>query len=77
MKAPKVDTSGTEKAQKAIADAQAAATNLQKNFAADLKTENITQVTPGGTAEAQDMVSGMRKKRPAAGGLASQLGINV
>ena len=77
MKAPKVDTSGTEKAQKAIADAQAAATNLQKNFAADLKTENITQVTPGGTAESQDMVSGVRKKRPASGGLASQLGINV
>ena len=76
MKTPKVDTSGTEKAQKAIADAQAAATNLQKNFAADLTTENITQVTPGGTAEAQGVGSATRKKRPT-GGLASQLGINV
>lgn len=76
MKAPKVDTSGTAKAQQAIAEAQAAATNLQKNFAADLTTENITQVTPGGTADATAASTGMRKKRPA-GGLASQLGINL
>lgn len=76
MKKPKIDTSGTEKAQQAIAAAQAAATNLQKNFAADLKTENLSQVTPGGTAAATAASTGMRKKRPA-GGLASQLGINV
>lgn len=76
MKKQKIDTSGTERAQQAIAAAQAAATNLQKNFAADLKTENITQVAPGGTAEAQAPTSAMRKKRPT-GGLASQLGINV
>lgn len=76
MKTPKVDTSGTERAQKAIADAQAAATNLQKNFAADLRTENIAQVTAGGTAADVPEVTGTRKKRPQ-GGLASQLGINV
>lgn len=76
MKTPKVDTSGTEKAQQAIADAQAAATNLQKNFAADLTTENIAQVTPGGTAEAMAPTSATRKKRPT-GGLSSQLGINL
>lgn len=76
MKAPKVDTSGTEKAQKAIADAQAAASNLQKNFAADLKTDNVAQVTPGGSAEVA-APSGAKRKRNAVTGLASQLGINV
>jgi len=77
MKTPKVDTSGTEKAQKAIAEAQRAATNLQQNYAADLKTENITQVTPGGAAAAADGVDAVRRKKQAGGGLASQLGINV
>jgi hypothetical protein len=77
MKAPKIDTSGTEAAQKAIADAQAAATNLQKNFSADLSNQNVAQVTAGGTAEAMAPTSSQRKKRPGAGGLASSLGINV
>ena len=74
MKTPKIDTSGTERAQRAIAEAQAAATNLQKNFQTDLKAENLTQVTPGAGA----VVTGEAPKRKRqSGGLSSQLGINL
>ena len=76
MKKPKIDTSGTERAQRAIAEAQAAANNLQKNFQTDLKTENLTQVTPG--ASADDVVVETTPKRKRQGsGLSSQLGINL
>ena len=76
MKPPKVDTSGTERAQRAIAEAQAAANNLQKNFQTDLNTENMTQVVAGGGAEAAIPESPPKRRRQG-GGLASQLGINV
>ena len=76
MKTPKIDTSGTERAQRAIAEAQAAANNLQKNFQTDLKTENLTQVTPGTGAEAVGTDEAPKRKRRS-GGLSSQLGINV
>lgn len=78
MKSPKVDTSGQERAAKAAADAQAAANNLQANFATDLKTENLGQVVAGGTADIMDTasVSTVKRKKPASS-LASQLGINV
>lgn len=78
MKSPKVDTSGQEAAARAAAEAQAAANNLQKNFATDLKTENLGQVVAGGTAEqvAQDIGTGMRKKKTQTA-LSSQLGIQV
>lgn len=76
MKIPKVDTSGTERAQKAVAEAQLAASNLQKNFAVDLATENVAQVTPGAAAELMAPGSGTRKRKPA-GGLSTQLGIAV
>lgn len=76
MKKPKVDMRGVEAANKAIADAQQAAQNMQKNFSADLKNENIATVTPGGTAEVSPIPSGVRKKRQG-GGLSSQLGINL
>ena len=76
MKTPKIDTSGTERAQRAIAEAQAAANNLQKNFQTDLKTENMTQVVAGDGAEvADDGPSPKRRRR--GGGLSSQLGIDV
>ena len=76
MKTPKIDTSGTERAQRAIAEAQAAANNLQKNFQTDLKTENMTQVVAGGGAEvAGDESSPKRRRRGS--GLSSQLGIDV
>lgn len=76
MKSPKIDTSGTERAQRAVAEAQAAANNLQKNFQTDLKTENMTQVVAGdGYAELSN--PGSTSKRRRQGGLASQLGINV
>ena len=76
MKTPKIDTSGTERAQRAIAEAQAAANNLQKNFQTDLKTENMTQVVAGGGAEvAGDESSPKRRRRGS--GLSSQLGISV
>ena len=76
MKTPKIDTSGTERAQRAVAEAQAAANNLQKNFQTDLKTENMTQVVAGGGAEAAIPESSPKRRRQG-GGLASQLGINV
>lgn len=76
MKSPKIDTSGTERAQRALAEAQAAANNLQKNFQADLKAENLTQVTPGAGAEAVTTDEAPKRKRQSSG-LASQLGINL
>lgn len=76
MKSPKIDTSGTERAQRAIAEAQAAANNLQKNFQTDLRNENLTQVTPGAGAEAA-VADEAPKRRRRAGGLSSQLGIDI
>ena len=76
MRTPKIDTSGTERAQKAVAEAQTAANHLQKNFQADLKAENLTQVTPGTGAEAVGTDEAPKRKRRS-GGLSSQLGINV
>lgn len=76
MKTPKIDTSGTERAQRAIAEAQAAANNLQENFQTDLKTENMTQVVAGGGAEGAIPESSPKRRRKG-GGLSSQLGIDV
>ena len=76
MKSPKIDTSGTERAQRAVAEAQAAANNLQKNFQTDLNTENLTQVTPGAGAEAVVTDEAPKRKRRSSG-LSSQLGIDV
>lgn len=76
MKTPKIDTSGTERAQRAVAEAQAAANNLQKNFQTDLNTENLTQVTPGAGAEAVVTDEAPKRKRRSSG-LSSQLGIDV
>ena len=73
----KIDTSGTERAQRAIAEAQAAANNLQKNFQTDLKTENLTQVTPGASAEAVVSTDETPKRKRTGSGLSSQLGINL
>lgn len=76
MKRPKIDTSGTEAAQKAIADATVAANNIRQNMSADLTNENLATVVPGGGAP--DIgTTGTRKKRNASAGLASQLGIQV
>ena len=75
MKTPKIDTSGTERAQRAIAESQAAANNLQKNFQTDLQTENMTQVVAGGGAEVAPESSPKRRRQ--GGGLSSQLGISV
>ncbi len=77
MQTPKIDTSGTERAQQAMADAQTAANNLSKNFQADLKTENITQIKPGAGAADAVGIADAGPKRKKATGLASQLGINV
>lgn len=78
MKRPKIDTSGQEAAARAAAEAQAAANNLQKNFATDLKTENLGQVVAGGGAEAasETASTGVRRKRQSTA-LSSQLGINI
>lgn len=76
MKSAKIDTSGTAAAQKAIADAQNAATTLQKNFRADLGTQNLTQVVAGGGAEDALAASvAPKRRRTASTGLSSSLGI--
>lgn len=76
MKSPKIDTSGTEAAQRAIAEAQRQAANLQKNFQTDLQNENLTQVIPGAGAEAITTDESPKRKRRGAG-LSSQLGIDI
>jgi len=76
MKTPKIDTSGTEAAQKAVADAQTAANNLKTNFAADLGTENITNVVAGGSAADVAGTSSTRKRRSGSG-LSSSLGLDL
>ena len=76
MKTPKIDTSGTERAQRAVAEAQAAANNLQKNFQTDLKNENLPLVTPGAVADAMVPESAPKRRRQGYG-LSSQLGINL
>lgn len=79
---------GEDKAAKAAASAQARAAasaeaariaqeNMQRNFAADLKQENVGQVVAGGLAEEVDLGDTLKKKKSTAGGLASSLGINV
>lgn len=76
MKSPKVDTSGTEAAQKAVAEAQAAANNLNKNFKTDLTTENLNNVVAGGSADLVGTEASTTRKRRPQGGLSSALGIN-
>jgi len=79
---------GEGKSAKAAADAQARAAasaeaariaqeNMQRNFAADLKQENVGSVVAGGTADITGIDAQLKKKKSAAGGLASALGINV
>ena len=79
MKTPKPSKSAQlaqAKAEAAQAAAQEAANNLQKNFAADLTTDNAAQVVAGGTAETTDMATATNpKKRRTAGSVSSQLGI--
>lgn len=63
-------------AERAAAEAQAAANNMAKNFKADLSTENIATVLPGGTAEELINNNPTRKRRTTGPTLSSQLGIN-
>lgn len=76
MKRPKIDTSGTEAAQKAVADAQAAANNLRQNFQTDLATENLSTAVAGGTADVGGTEASTTRKRRNPGGLSSSLGIS-
>lgn len=57
--------------------AQKAAQALQENFRADLSTDNIAQIAPGGEANAAGMDDDFtpQRKRNKAGGLSTQLGI--
>lgn len=64
-------------AERAAAEAQAAANNMAKNFKADLATENLATVLAGGSADETLTNEPMRKRRAqATGSLSSQLGIN-
>ena len=79
MKRPKVSKSAQAAqvaAERAQAQAQEAANNLQKNFAADLSLDNAAQVVASGTAAEMDTGVGTstKKKRPS-GTVSSQLGI--
>jgi hypothetical protein len=76
MKRPKIDTSGTERAQAAIAEAQRVANNLRQNFSTNLQTENLTQVSAGGGAAEMMGADSTRRKRSGSG-LSSQLGIEL
>lgn len=78
MKTPKPSKSAERAqvaAEKAQAQAQEAANNLQKNFAADLNADNAAQVVASGTAEAMDSVGSTPKRKRPAGTVSSQLGI--
>ena len=57
--------------------AQREAQALQENFKADLSTDNIAQIAPGGEANATGMDDDFtpQRKRNRAGGLSTQLGI--
>ena len=57
--------------------AQQEAQALQENFKADLSTDNIAQIAPGGEANATGMDDDFtpQRKRNKAGGLSTQLGI--
>lgn len=77
MKAPRIDTSGTEAAQRAIAAAQQSAANLQANFAKDLTTDGMSQVVAGATADASAELGTQAKRRRVGSGLASQLGVSA
>lgn len=57
--------------------AQQAAQALQENFRADLSTDNIAQIAPGGEANVAGMDDDFtpQRKRNKVGGLSTQLGI--
>lgn len=57
--------------------AQEAAQALQQNFAADLSTDNIAQIAPGGESNAMSTDDDFtpQRKRTKRGGLSTQLGI--
>lgn len=63
-------------AERAATEAQAAANNMAQNFRADLKTENLANIIPGGTAEDVTATQPLRKRRVQGSSLSSQLGIN-
>lgn len=50
---------------------------INKNYAADLSTENRTRIEAGGTAADMSASNDLLKKKNASAGLASTLGINV
>ena len=77
---------GPSKAEAAAAERAAAEANLraqkeaqalQENFRADLSTDNIAQIAPGGEANTTAMDDDFtpQRKRNKAGGLSTQLGI--
>ncbi len=74
----KEDASAAERAAaEANLKAQQAAQALQENFRADLSTDNIAQIAPGGEANTTGMDDDFtpQRKRNRAGGLSTQLGI--
>lgn len=82
MKKVKVDNAGVAAANAAMAKAQEAATNLSRNFGADLKTDNVAKVVTGAGGELGDDMGGMnpivqRHRRAKKAALSSQLGVNV
>ena len=81
MKSPKtqkVDNSGAEAAARATAEAQTVANNLQRNFATDLRSENLANIDAGGDAAAATGTgTETSRRKKAGGGLASQLGISI
>lgn len=73
MKKPKVDMSGVAAANEANAAANRAATNLERNFRADLSTNNVANVIPGGGADAAAPVETNKRRNWQPSKVASQL----
>lgn len=76
MRTAKIDTSGTEMAQRAIADANIASRNLQQNMQADLGIDNIADIVPGGTAAMQPGTN-TKRKRSGSNSIAASLGLDL
>ena len=67
-----------EAAERSRLAAEEATQNMQANFATDLRTENVSTVLAGGTADAvTSETSDLLKKKKSGSSVSSTLGINV
>lgn len=75
---PKIDNTAANlqaEANRQAAEQQQLLQNMQSNFAADLKGENLSNVVAGGTADLSGMGSEDARRRRRTGGLTASLGV--